>query len=100
VADQLDEQRLLCIPGDDDRAIVAATQQAGFGSDAEAAAMVHAAVAAIAVVLEDGLHTLSVEGYGVRSGVGLGGDGMGLPEKSGGCERCGCERKCGGGAVE
>lgn len=100
VADQLDEQRLHGVSGDDDGTVVATFQQACAGGHAEAAAMVCAAVAAIAVGLEDGLHALGIEGCGVGCGVGLCGDGMGLPEESGGCERCGCEAECGGGAVE
>ncbi len=80
MADELDDEGLLGVAGNDDGAVVAAAKEAGFGVDVEAAAMVHAGVATVAVGGEDGLDALGVELDRVGRGSGLGGDGVWMPE--------------------
>lgn len=85
VADQFHEQGFGGIAGNDDGAVHASAKEAGAGGDAEVAAMIHAAVAAITVGFEDGLDALRVEGEGAGVGSGLRCDGL-LPEGGGGGE--------------
>ena len=79
MADQSKEQRLGGVSWNDDAAIHTAAQEPGARSEAEVTAMVFAAVAAIAVGLEDGLDALRVERDGVGSRSTLCGDPVWLP---------------------
>jgi len=79
MTDQSNEQGLGCVSWNDDASIHATTQKSGARSDAEVATMIEAAVAAVAVGLEDGLNALGVERYGVGSGSVLRGDIARLP---------------------
>lgn len=83
VANQFQQQGLGGVSGNDDAAVHATAQQAGAGSEAEVAAMIRAAVAAIAMVLEDRLNALRVEGDGRRSRLCLRCDTAWLPKDSG-----------------
>ena len=75
VADEADQEALAGVSGDDGWAAVAAFKEAGLGFHAEAAAVVHAAVATEAVGFEDGADAGGVELGG--GGVFVGLDGLG-----------------------
>ena len=57
--------------------------------------MVDASVAAVAVIFQDGLNALGVEGDGTGGGLGLSRDAAWLPKGRGSCEREGDERESG-----
>lgn len=84
VADELDEEGVFGVSGDEDGAVVAAFEHAGHVVEAEAAAMVGRAVAAVAVVAENGLDLLRVVRLGVRRGVRLRSDGGGVRQRGDG----------------
>ncbi len=96
VADQANQQGLGCVSGDDDGTVHAAMQETGAGSEAEVAAMIEAAVAAIAVTLKDGLNALRVEGDGAGIRAGLCRDAVWMPERGGYyCDGACSQRECG-----
>lgn len=69
VTNQSNQEGLGGVAGNDDGAIHATTQKARTRRNAQVAAMIEAAVAAIAVVLEDGLDALRIKRDRAGSGI-------------------------------
>ena len=95
MANQFKQQGLGCVAGNDDRAVHTTAQKAGARGEAEVAAMIGAAVAAIAMAFKDGLDALRVEGDGSGSRLRFRCDTARLPKGSGRCEyeSAECERE-------